>query len=128
MIRSLLTHLEGISSLMFSKIPRPLIVRQQNFPTLTCMAKSIECWKNSLLKIVNLGKYIAYIFHKKFKFISCECLLIWPMVTLYRFSFPNCLIGFNERPLKTMKNVFYSILKAFSFSIYLNICIDFLVM
>ena len=62
MIRSLLRHLEGISSFMFSKIPRPLTVRQQNFLTLTCMAKSIECWKNSLLKIVNLGKYHLFLF------------------------------------------------------------------
>ena len=35
---------------------------------------------------------------------------------------------FNERNLKMIKNAFYFILKFFSFSLYLNFCVDFRIM
>ena len=54
------------------------------------------------------------------------------MQTNFRVDlFPSekvCFICFNEGPLKIMKNAFYLILKAFSFSRYFNFCLDFLVM
>ena len=37
----------------------------------------------------------------------------------------NCVIYFIEGPLKMMKNAFYFILKALSFSRYLRFCLDF---
>ena len=40
----------------------------------------------------------------------------------------NCVICFNEIPLKVMKNAFYFTLALFLFSRYINFCLDFLVM
>ena len=40
----------------------------------------------------------------------------------------NCVLYFIESPLKMMKNVFYFIVKALSFSKYLTFYHDFLVM
>ena len=39
---------------------------------------------------------------------------------------PNNLVCFNNSPSKIMKNAFYFILKALSFSKYLNFCLDIL--
>ena len=112
------------------------------FPFLMTMFKNIYLsWQQSYSAPVKKDwmRIILFTDSKRLRWYIILCILLVPITFVFQesihyskseYQLPKNFfyIGFIEGPLKMMKNAFYSILKALSFSRYLRFCHHSLVM